>query len=100
MTHFTISLFLTEPFGFADLTVMLPVPELGVEVQVRGDFNLIATTNDRDRGVNDLSSALRRRFNTVVLPLPDSAEEEVAIVLTFFSCSGIEINSMKMYCLC
>lgn len=58
----------------------LPVPELGTEVQARGGFNLIATANDRDRGVNDLSSALRRRFNTVVLPLPDSAEEEVAIV--------------------
>ena len=58
----------------------LPVPELGAEVQARGGFNLIATANDRDRGVNDLSAALRRRFNTVVLPLPDSAEEEVAIV--------------------
>ena len=33
-------------------------------------FNLIATANDRDRGVNELSAALRRRFNTVVLPLP------------------------------
>ena len=31
---------------------------------------MIATANDRDRGVNELSSALRRRFNTVVLPLP------------------------------
>jgi hypothetical protein len=30
--------------------------------------------------VNDLSAALRRRFNTVVLPLPASIEEEVAIV--------------------
>ncbi|RLP10005.1 ATP-binding protein [Propionibacterium australiense] len=58
----------------------LPVPELGSEVQARGGFNLIATANDRDRGVNDLSSALRRRFNTVVLPLPASAEEEVTIV--------------------
>ena len=58
----------------------LPVPELGMEVQARAGFNLIATANDRDRGVNDLSSALRRRFNTVVLPLPASAEEEVSIV--------------------
>jgi hypothetical protein len=41
---------------------------------------VIATANDRDRGVNDLSSAMRRRFNTVVLPLPDSADEEVEIV--------------------
>lgn len=58
----------------------LPVPELGTEVQGRRGFNVIATANDRDRGVNDLSSALRRRFNTVVLPLPASAEDEVAIV--------------------
>ncbi|KOT95152.1 AAA family ATPase [Streptomyces ardesiacus] len=58
----------------------LPIPELGQEVQAVPGFNLIATANDRDRGVNDLSSALRRRFNTVVLPLPESAEAEVDIV--------------------
>jgi MoxR-like ATPase len=58
----------------------MPVPELGSEVMATRGFNLIATANDRDRGVNDLSSALRRRFNTVVLPLPESAEEEIAIV--------------------
>ncbi|MEU3859139.1 AAA family ATPase [Streptomyces sp. NPDC028722] len=58
----------------------LPVPELGEEVQAVRGFNLIATANDRDRGVNDLSSALRRRFNTVVLPLPESADAEVDIV--------------------
>ncbi|MEU1277475.1 AAA family ATPase [Streptomyces sp. NPDC005805] len=58
----------------------LPVPELGEEVQAVGGFNLIATANDRDRGVNELSSALRRRFNTVVLPLPATAEAEVDIV--------------------
>ena len=55
----------------------LPVPELATEVQAAKGFNVIATANDRDRGVNELSSALRRRFNTVVLPLPASAEEEV-----------------------
>jgi MoxR-like ATPase len=58
----------------------LPVPELATEVQAARGFTVIATANDRDRGVNDLSSALRRRFNTVVLPLPADAEEEVAIV--------------------
>lgn len=58
----------------------LPVPELAGEVQAVPGFNLIATANDRDRGVNDLSAALRRRFNTVVLPLPDDIEEEIAIV--------------------
>ena len=58
----------------------LPVPELGSEVQATKGFNVIATANDRDKGVNDLSSALKRRFNTVVLPLPDSMDEEVEIV--------------------
>ncbi|MCC6494847.1 MAG: AAA family ATPase [Propionibacteriaceae bacterium] len=58
----------------------LPVPELASEVQAHAGFNIIATANDRDRGVNDLSSALRRRFNTVILPLPDSVEDEVRIV--------------------
>jgi len=58
----------------------LPVPELASEVQAIAGFNLIATANDRDRGVNELSAALRRRFNTVVLPLPADADEEIAIV--------------------
>src|SRR5215470_17020496 len=58
----------------------LPIPELGDEVQAVKGFNIIATANDRDRGVNELSSALKRRFNTVVLPLPATIEEEVDIV--------------------
>ena len=49
-------------------------------MQAQRGFNLIATANDRDRGVNELSSALRRRFNTVVLPVPASADDEVEIV--------------------
>ena len=58
----------------------LPIPELNSEVQAVKGFNLIATANDRDRGVNELSSALKRRFNTVVLPVPATIEEEVEIV--------------------
>jgi MoxR-like ATPase len=58
----------------------LPVPELDTEVQARKGFNVIATANDRDRGVNDLSAALMRRFNVVVLPLPVDLDEEVGIV--------------------
>ncbi|BDS11152.1 ATP-binding protein [Aureispira anguillae] len=60
----------------------LPIPELNTEIQAQRGFNVIATANDRDKGVNDLSSALKRRFNTVVLPLPNSLEEEVKIVKT------------------
>ena len=59
---------------------MLPIPELASEVQAVKGFNVVATANNRDKGVNELSSALKRRFNTVVLPLPATAEEEVSIV--------------------
>jgi MoxR-like ATPase len=58
----------------------LPIPEQDGEVQALQGFNVIATANNRDKGVNDLSSALRRRFSTVVLPLPDTLEQEVEIV--------------------
>lgn len=59
----------------------LPVPELGSEVQAVRGFSVIATANNRDKGVNELSAALKRRFNTVVLPVPSSEEEEVSIVV-------------------
>jgi MoxR-like ATPase len=58
----------------------LPVPELNMEIQAVQGFNIIATANNRDKGVNELSSALKRRFNTVILPVPDSIEEEIDIV--------------------
>jgi MoxR-like ATPase len=58
----------------------LPIHELNSEVQAAKGFNVIATANNRDKGVNELSSALMRRFNTVVLPVPDSLDEEVKIV--------------------
>lgn len=58
----------------------LPIPELSSEVQATEGFNLIATANNRDKGVNELSSALKRRFNTVILPVPASLKEEVDIV--------------------
>ena len=58
----------------------LPVPELGSEVQAVQGFSVIATANNRDKGVNELSSALKRRFNTVILPVPASQDEEVQIV--------------------
>jgi MoxR-like ATPase len=59
---------------------MMPIPELNEAVYARRGFNVIATANNRDKGVNDLSSALKRRFNVVVLPLPDDMDEEIAIV--------------------
>jgi len=59
---------------------MMPIPELNTAVNAVRGFNVIATANNRDKGVNELSSALKRRFNVVVLPLPDDLDEEVSIV--------------------
>ena len=59
---------------------MLPIPELNSAVYAARGFNVIATANNRDKGVNELSSALKRRFNVVVLPLPDDMEKEIEIV--------------------
>jgi MoxR-like ATPase len=59
---------------------VLTVPELGHHVQAKRGFNVIATANTRDRGVNDMSAALKRRFNIVILPLPNDISTEVAIV--------------------
>ncbi len=56
------------------------VPELATEVPAAKGFSIIGTANTRDRGVNDMSAALKRRFNTVVLPTPGTLETEVEIV--------------------
>jgi MoxR-like ATPase len=62
---------------------VLLVPELpgddGVLLARRG-FNVIATANTRDRGVNEMSSALKRRFNFETVPPVDDLHEEVKIV--------------------
>jgi MoxR-like ATPase len=70
----------------------LPVPELDTEVRAVAGFNVVATANNRDKGVNELSSALKRRFNTVVLPLPDTAEMEVEIVRTRVAALGTSLG--------
>ncbi|MBX9624334.1 MAG: AAA family ATPase [Gemmataceae bacterium] len=58
----------------------LSIPELATEVPAAKGFSVIATANTRDRGVNDMSAALKRRFNVVVLPTPATLEAEVEIV--------------------
>ncbi|QGM46403.1 ATP-binding protein [Methylocystis heyeri] len=61
---------------------VMAIPELGDEAMVFAaeGFNLIATANTRDRGVNDMSAALKRRFNfETVFPIRD-ADEEMALV--------------------
>ena len=58
----------------------ISVPELTTEVAAQRGFSIIATANTRDRGVNDMSAALKRRFNIIVLPTPRTLEMEVDIV--------------------
>jgi MoxR-like ATPase len=62
----------------------IAVPELsgagGSVIHARPGFTLIATANLRDRGVSEMSAALKRRFNfETVGPIGDLAEE-VALV--------------------
>ena len=58
------------------------VPELNMEVPAKKGFSVIATANTRDKGVNDMSAALKRRFNIVVLPSPVTLDAEMEIVRT------------------
>ena len=59
----------------------ISIPELASETEAVRGFSIIATANTRDRGVNDMSAALKRRFNIVVLPTPADIDTEVDIVL-------------------
>lgn len=64
---------------------LLMVPELGGEARVaaRPGFNVIATANLRDRGVHEMSAALKRRFNfETVRPIRDRAFEADLITRT------------------
>jgi MoxR-like ATPase len=58
----------------------ISVPELTTEFAAAKGFSIIATANTRDRGVNDMSAALKRRFNIVVLPSPANIDTEIDIV--------------------
>ena len=73
----------------------LSVPELGLEVPARKGFSVIATANTRDKGVNDMSAALKRRFNIVVLPTPSNLETEMDIVRTRVEqlSAGLDLNA-------
>ena len=56
--------------------LMVPELEDGFRVSAAQGFNIIATANLRDRGVHEMSSALKRRFNfETVRPIPDRAFE-------------------------
>jgi MoxR-like ATPase len=58
----------------------ISIPELNTETVAQRGFSVIATANTRDKGVNDMSSALKRRFNIIVLSTPPDMETEIEIV--------------------
>jgi MoxR-like ATPase len=58
----------------------IAIPELNQIVGAERGFNILATANTRDRGVNEMSAALKRRFNFVVIPVVADLEQEILIV--------------------
>jgi len=60
----------------------IAVPELTYELPAQKGFSVIATANTRDKGVNEMSAALKRRFNIVILPTPSDLSSEMEIVKT------------------
>jgi MoxR-like ATPase len=60
----------------------IAVPELpdANMVWAAPGFNIIATANTRDQGINELSAALKRRFNYVHIPVVADQKTEVEIV--------------------
>lgn len=73
----------------------MSVPELGLEIPAQRGFSVIATANTRDKGVNEMSAALKRRFNIVVLPTPSDMETEIDIVRTRVAqmSAGMELHA-------
>jgi MoxR-like ATPase len=60
----------------------IAVPELPASplVWAKPGFNVIATANSRDQGVNELSAALKRRFNYVHIPIIADQRTEQSVV--------------------
>lgn len=73
----------------------ISVPELGTELPAQKGFSVIATANTRDKGVNEMSAALKRRFNIVVLPAPADLASEMEIVRTRVEqlAAGLDLNA-------
>ena len=58
----------------------IAVPELNETISAQRGFSIIATANTRDRGVNEMSAALKRRFNFVTVPVVEDLDQEIQIV--------------------
>ncbi|WP_211296498.1 ATP-binding protein [Paenibacillus donghaensis] len=76
---------------------VLSIPELdGGVLFAKPGFNVIATANVRDKGVNEMSSALKRRFNFETIRPVDNLKMEARIIesqaRSLLIHSGIEIE--------
>ena len=64
----------------SDKNIAIPeLPDANM-IFARPGFNVMATANSKDQGVNDLSAALKRRFNYVHIPIVADKKTEVEIV--------------------
>ncbi len=81
---------------------VLSIPELSdaeSSLYAKKGFNIIATANIRDKGVNDMSSALKRRFNFETVHPVSDLKQELALVeretAKMLKNSGIDITIPK-----
>ncbi len=64
----------------SDKRISIPeLPDANIVAARRG-FNVIATANSRDQGVNELSAALKRRFNYLHIPVIQDRKTEMQVV--------------------
>jgi len=77
----------------------IPIPELSGEDSIlyaREGFNLVGTSNTTDLGVNEMSSALKRRMNFETIRPIKQVDDELAVVLReaekLLRASGVEVE--------
>jgi len=77
----------------------IPIPELSGEQSIlyaREGFNLVATSNTSDLGVNEMSAALKRRMNFETIRPISSVDDEIAVVLResrkLLQASGVSVE--------
>jgi MoxR-like ATPase len=64
----------------SDKAIAIPeLPDANM-VWAKPGFNVIATANTRDQGVNELSAALKRRFNYIHIPIIGDQKTEIEVV--------------------
>ena len=77
----------------------IPIPELPEEqstLYAKEGFNLVATSNTSDQGVNEMSAALKRRMNFETIRPITSVDDEIGVVLRearkLLLASGVEVE--------